>query len=167
MTRTTTKFQLDNNVIYYRICTYGCKICFWILDWEMKWLIKNLVLSMVSFMFKKYSHSPVWNGSRRIYPRSLCESSFVPLSGRHKCMKHGEKQPLSRVSTWCRHSRNAAGSYTEIYSLISCLCVSHWVATMLFGTSHRTEWEIDIQTIVTIGPNAKTIELRVNKFQRN
>ena len=42
-----------------------------------------------------------------------------------------------------------------------------WVATKLFGTSHRIGWEDDTQTIVTMDPTPKTIELRANKIQWN
>ena len=34
-----------------------------------------------------------------------------------------------------------------------------WVATKLFGTSHRIGWENDIQTIVTRDPSPRTTEL--------
>ena len=40
-------------------------------------------------------------------------------------------------------------------------------ATKLFGTSHRIGWEDDIQTMVTMDPIPKTIELRANKIQWN
>ena len=40
-------------------------------------------------------------------------------------------------------------------------------ATKLFGTSHRIGWENDIQTMVTMDPSPKTIELRANKIQWN
>ena len=42
-----------------------------------------------------------------------------------------------------------------------------WAATKLFGTSHRIGWESDIQTMVTMNRNPKTIELRANKIQWN
>ena len=46
-------------------------------------------------------------------------------------------------------------------------CLVYFRTTKLFGTSHRIGWENDIQTMVTMNPNPKTIELRANKIQWN
>ena len=48
-----------------------------------------------------------------------------------------------------------------------CDRTSHWDATKLLGTSHRIGWENDVQTIVTMDPSPKTVELRANKIQWN
>ena len=40
--------------------------------------------------------------------------------------------------------------------------IMFWVATRLFGTSHRIGWEKDVQTIVTM--DRKIIDLRANKI---
>ena len=58
VTRTRAKLQLDNNFIYYRICTYGCKIGFWILSNKMVDK-ESGVISSLGLLWKSQDLSPV------------------------------------------------------------------------------------------------------------
>ena len=53
------------------------------------------------------------------------------------------------------------------YVIINIPQLKFRAATKLFGTSRRIGWENDIQTMITMNPNPKAIELRANKIQWN
>ena len=72
----------------------------------------------------------------------------------------------SRVS-WLTCLINSVTNRNKLLSTLMWLqpMTVSWVATKLFGTSHRIGWENDIQTKVTVDPSPKTVELRANKIQ--
>ena len=106
---------------------------------------------------------------------SVCLTACKHCLGQDKLLANLEEQLLHIWSTiklpWqCKAAKlqllvknKVKGKLFPVDSTISTLTV----ATKFFGTSHRIDWEYDIQTRVTMDPIPKTIELCANKIQWN